>query len=85
MSSGFRPSNSKPDCQNETNWNHGATVDEHIFDTNCTDERLMKLILTYGSAMTGVYSGDLGFSRAENRVFDKCRWMSTDIASTIYY
>ena len=67
-------SNNRPYCQNETNWNHGAIVDEKIdIYWGCNDDELMGLIYTYGSAMVLIYASDPEFENYESGVFTTCR------------
>ena len=71
-SSGF--SYNRPYCQNETNWEHGVIVDEYIdAHYGCSDDELMGLIYTYGSAMVSIYASDPEFGNYEGGVFTTCR------------
>lgn len=64
-------------CQTQADnipyWSAGARITGNEYDDYCDDEKLMKLIYTYGSAVTVVYASDNGFRNYKaDTVFDTC-------------
>ena len=54
-------------------WDAGARIIGNEYDDYCDDEKLMKWIYAYGSAVTVVYASDHGFRNyMADTVFDTC-------------
>jgi len=54
-------------------WHAGARITGNEYDDYCDDEKLMKWIMKWGSAVTVVYASDHGFKNyMADTVFDTC-------------
>lgn len=66
-------------CKQTSYWHPGYKIDKGIWDYNCSDEKMMKLIYQYGAISTGV-GVDNGFGAYKKGVYDKCTKTSTNHA-----
>jgi len=70
-----REPNPKPDCKEGSlnYWGTGAYLTEYFYDWECNEEKLKKMIVTYGSAVTVIYASDKAFKNlAAHDVLDYC-------------
>ena len=49
------------ECQQKTYWNPGYKIDKAVWDYECSDEKMMKLIYQYGAISTGLGAMHYGF------------------------
>jgi len=66
-------------CKQTSYWNPGYKIEKGIWDYDCSDEEMKKLIYQYGAISTGV-GVDNGFSYHKQGVYDKCTSQSTNHA-----
>merc|ERR1712156_1337491 len=66
-------------CKQTSYWNPGYKIEKGIWDYDCSDEKMKKLIYQYGAISTGV-GVDNGFSYHKKGVYDKCTSQSTNHA-----
>jgi len=65
-------------CQTKDYWNSGAQIDKALVDYSCSDDKIMGLIQTYGSALVALYASDDGFKNYASGVFDTCTAPATN-------
>ena len=70
-------------CQTKTYWKAGAKIDDAVWDLNCSDEKMMKLIQEYGAVSTGLWASDNGFKYYKSGVFDTCRYIRDNFFTLI--
>ena len=69
-------------CIQTTYWHPGYKIEKGLWDYDCSDEEMMKLIYEYGAISTGVGVDD-GFSYYSSGVYDTCTSNSTNHAVVI--
>ena len=68
-------------CKQTSYWNPGYKIEKGMWDYDCSDEKMMKLIYQYGAISTGL-GVDSGFSYYKKGVYDKCTSTKTNHAVT---
>ena len=71
-------------CQMQTYWNSGAQIDNALWDYECNDEKMMKLIYEFGAISTGLWASDNGFKFYKSGVFDTCRYFYTILINSLF-
>ena len=71
------------ECQQKTYWNPGYKIDKAVWDYECSDEKMMKLIYQYGAISTGLGAIDYGFYFYKEGVFDNCTATKTNHAVVV--
>ena len=60
-------------CPSGPYWSPGYKLEKTVIDWKCSEEKIMKQIMEYGSSIMAVYASDYGFGNYKQGVFDKCR------------
>jgi len=63
--------NPKLVCPSGPYWNPGAKVTNYAHDYKCTADKMKKMIVASGSAVTGIYASDSGFGNYKSGILDK--------------
>ena len=66
-------------CKQTSYWNPGYKIEKGMWDYDCSDEKMKKLIYQYGAISTGL-GVDNGFYPFKKGVYDKCTTHSTNHA-----
>ena len=61
-------------------YNSGAQVSKAMPDYLCSEEKLKRLVATYGAAVTAIYAGDRSMRNFDSTVYNKCTSNETDHA-----
>ena len=69
-------------CKQASYWHPGYKIEKGLWDYDCSDEEMMKLIYENGAVSTGV-GVDTGFSYYSSGVYDTCTSTSTNHAVVI--
>merc|ERR1712045_192112 len=59
-------------CPSGPYWSPGYKLEKTGIDWKCSEEKIMKQIMEYGSSIMAVYASDYGFGNYKQGVFDKC-------------
>ena len=62
------------------NYNSGAFVSKAMPDYRCTEEKLKRLVATYGAAVATIYASDRSLGNFDTTVYSKCTSNETDHA-----